>query len=359
MQILLNIGVTLALMFWPLLIMMSPMLFDAPGSENDLNGVSSALIFLAYPIFIFLLMGVFGARYFGLNSFICAAVSAAIIFCVFWLFGYFSMFSNLQKGIANSGYSITEKGVYYNAEKIEGADSESFTLYNKEDYQYDYSVSQYASDKSHFYFRGKAVEGVDPTDIEGKIIGYELYWLTDSQVIQGNKILAEANPQTFAAYDNVSGWTYSMTPEKSIIYSYGEVLKDVDFASFQPLSDFLGKDKQHIFKNTQVILSEADADTFQLLPDRDFGRDKNRVYYLATLNPFAIEGADPDSFEVLDRGYLKDKNHVYHVQQYESVDLMPMVDISSFVVTNYDEQTKSDAKDKLHFYYGGEVVPQQ
>lgn len=356
MHIFINIAVTISLLLWLPFIMMSPMIFDAPGSENDRRGVSHALIVLAYPLYIFLIMGVFGAKYFGVNSFICAGVSGAVIFCIFWLFGYFSMFRNLQRGIANSGYSITENAVYYNAKQIEHADRASFTLFNKENYQYEYSVSLYARDKFHFYFCGKVVEGVDPSNTHGEIVANDLYWLTDSQVILGNKILVGANPNNFSGYDGVTGWTYSTSQGETIIYSSGEALKNVDVASFQPLSDFIGKDKHHIFKKNDTILSGADAKSFELLPEHDFARDKHHVYYLATRNPVVIDGADPDSFEVLNRGYLKDKNHVYYVQQYERVNAMVMADPTSFVVTPYDEQTKSDANDKLHFYHGGEVV---
>ncbi|MCE9688260.1 DKNYY domain-containing protein [Shewanella sp. AS16] len=356
MKMFLNIVVTLFILFWPIVIMMSPMMFDAPGSEDSKSAVFGAVVFLSYPVGLFLLLGLFGVKYFGMNSFILALVSAVIIFFVFSVFGYSSMVVNLAKGISNGGYSVVGETVYYNAKPIVGADAGTFKAYKKEDYEYERTAPQYAADKDHFYYSGKRVEGVSLSNLEGRVIAYELYWLNDTQVVQGDKILEAANPLTFNGYDGFSGWTYSKAREGDTVYSYNVPLQSVDFASFKPLSDGLGKDKNQIFKRDKVILSAADPETFELLSSQEFARDKDHVYYMLTENPFAIDGADPETFAELGRNYLKDKNNIYYVEMYESVNRLEDADVNSFQVTAYDEKTESEAKDNKHYYFHGKIL---
>jgi len=64
MQILINIVVTFFLMFWPIVFMMSPMMFDAPGSENDKEHIVTMVLILCYPISLSLLLWLSGAKYF-------------------------------------------------------------------------------------------------------------------------------------------------------------------------------------------------------------------------------------------------------------------------------------------------------
>jgi hypothetical protein len=54
----------------------------------------------------------------------------------------------------------------------------------------------------------------------------------------------------------------------------------------------------------------ARSDTFKVLK-HEFAKDADRVFY----KRFVVEGADPSTFEVLDReGFAKDKSHVYLMQ---------------------------------------------
>jgi hypothetical protein len=141
-----------------------------------------------------------------------------------------------------------------------------------------------------------------------------------------------------------------------MVFSYGLPLPAVDKATFTPLSDEVAKDKEHIFERQIQILAEADTATFAQMENSDFAKDKNHIYYIATKLPFAVKDADPGSFEILERGYAKDKNSIYRVHQYQSVEKLKQADVASFEATQYDAATKSEARDANHYYFAGKVV---
>jgi len=354
MQILINIVVTFVLMFWPIMFMMSPMMFDAPGSENDKNHMLTMMTILCYPIGIFLLLWLFGGNYFGFSSIKLVIISAVVIVIAFTVFGYFGMLFNLQKGIANTGYSVVENSVYFDGKLIEAADGASFnTLDDKEN---QFSAPDYAQDEQYLYYDGKIVEGAFIDELRKVIINRDTYWLNKTQVIFNGGILPGAHPDNFGGFEGFTGWTYSVNNDQYLVFSYGVPLPPVDKATFTPLNDFIAKDKHHIFEKNNPILIDADASTFELLEDHHFGKDKNYIYYLATKQPFEVKGVDPGSFEILERGYLKDKNNVYIVHQYESIEKLQQADVESFEATDYDDVTKSEARDANHYYYDGKIV---
>ncbi len=349
-----NIITTIAIMFWPLMFMTSPMMFDAPGSENDKSNVVILMLILCYPAVLFLFLWITGSSYFGIKASTMLVISCVVITTGFALFGYFGMLYNLYRGIANTGYSVVNDNVYYDAKPIKGADAKSFGLLNEN--SFGHFNRSYARDRQNLYYRGKALEGVIPDALEMKKLAGNTYLINKSQVIYYDKILPGAEPETFGDFDGFDNWTFSDNHNQYIVYSGSTPLPAVDKSTFKPLSSTIAKDHQHIFSQHTRILPEADTASFELLEDTDFARDNMHVYYLSTNEPFVIQGADPATFQVLDRGYLKDKNYVYHVQQYESVDKVEIADVDSFKVTHYDEDNKSEAFDKNHYYYDAKIV---
>ena len=92
----------------------------------------------------------------------------------------------------------------------------------------------------------------------------------------------------------------------------------------------------------------ADPETFEFIDGSPsawglvvtYAKDKNRVYHYNRV----IEGADPASFEKLEKWYVKDKNHVYNAhnshQIYENYDASTFVILGNWFV-----------KDKGGVYY--------
>lgn len=54
-------------------------------------------------------------------------------------------------------------------------------------------------------------------------------------------------------------------------------------------------------------LPDADAETFEVLEQKEYAKDKKNVYREGKI----IEGADPDSFEVLENDFARDKDQGY------------------------------------------------
>ncbi|WP_444996200.1 DKNYY domain-containing protein [Aliikangiella sp. IMCC44359] len=353
MQIAINIVITLVLLYWPAMLMMSPMMFAAPGFDNDKKGIVTTLLFMCYPIGVFLLLWGLGGNYFGMSGFKLAGICALINLLVFWFFGYFKLLFNLQKGITNSGYSVTDNQAYFSAKLIPGADSSSFKIL--EDETGLPARADYAADKNNLYYQGKLVEGASVENLQKQRVNSNDYWLNNTQVIYNGKIIPKANPQNFNGFEDHHSWTYTVNNDEYIVFSYGVALPSVDRKTFQPLSDFIAKDNQQIFYKEKQILAQADAATFELFDDHDFARDQTKVYYISADPPFEIEGVDPDSFEIFDRGYVRDSQNVYYVHQYERIEKLK-VDAASFEVTDYDEATQSTARDINHYYYDNKVV---
>ncbi|MGV8934478.1 MAG: DKNYY domain-containing protein [Gallionellaceae bacterium] len=354
MQILINTVFTFVLMFWPIAMMMSPMMLDAPGSENDKGQLIIMMLFLCYPIGLFILLWLFGGSFFGVGGLKLAVVASVVIAIAFSVFGYFGMLANLHRGITNSGYSVADNKAYFRGKLIEGADAQSFNMLAENDGHY--AGFNYATDKHFLYCDGKIVEGAIPDGIKKKFINTDAYLTNKTQVIYGDKILAGAHPGNFGGFDGFAAWTHSVNNDQYIVFNYGVPLPAVDKFTFTPLNDYIAKDKLHIFKNHIPILPAADAVSFVLLDNGDFAKDKHHIYYLATKSPFAVKDADPGSFKILERSYLKDKNNVYLVHQYESIEKLEHVIVGSFEATLYDDATNSEARDAKHYYYQGKVV---
>ena len=245
---------------------------------------------------------------------------------------------------------------YYDGKRIDGADSASFVILDSD--KYGHSTSTYAKDRSHFYYIGAVVKGVISDNLKRVDIDRDIYWLNSTQVIYDNMILPGADPDHFFGFegDRYNGWTYSISNKQYFVYTQGKRLPDVDRESFTPLNEIVAKDKSHIYERDKIILAEAEADSFELLEGHSFGKDKNHIYYLNHLQPFAIKDIDRKSFEILDESYLRDKNHVYFIHRYKSIEKLDKIDLASFEVTNYDESTSSHARDKNHYYYDEKIV---
>ena len=91
------------------------------------------------------------------------------------------------------------------------------------------------------------------------------------------------------------------------------VVDDADYQSFKKLKDFrFGKDKNWVFFNGQ-ILRGADSESFILLQEYasfgfyQYAKDKNSVF----VNGNPLAGADPTTFEAINMDYSKDSKSTY------------------------------------------------
>jgi len=116
-----DIVVTLLLLFWPLVFGTSFMMFDAPGSTNDVSTILFVIAVLCYPVYIFLLYWVFRGNYFGLSGRLMTIVSVGFVMVVSATF-YGRLTVNALRGVKNTGITITDDTVYHDGKALQSAD---------------------------------------------------------------------------------------------------------------------------------------------------------------------------------------------------------------------------------------------
>jgi hypothetical protein len=131
-------------------------------------------------------------------------------------------------------------------------------------------------------------------------------------------------------------------------------------------NDFARDNKSVYFKSEKV--EGSDPDTFQIISDKGryrYAKDKNNVYIYARddWSLYKVINADPNSFEVLEFPYSKDKNDAYcgnlplyvdDVSKFEVIEgtgFAIMSSVSSFLGTESDPRDKSSEYERNKHEY--------
>ena len=172
-------------------------------------------------------------------------------------------------------YSKDKNNVYYDFQKIEGADIKTFEPEG-------FFIGK---DKKGVYYKTHKINGIDVNSTE--VLENEFY-KDKNNIYYRNKKLENFKPENFE------------------VISSSLVRQNEDFYYFT-------EDENN---NTKFILLEnknIDAETFEVL-DEEYTKDKNNVYYKGKI----LKGADVKTFDIhynkSDNGYkIKDKNKVYKI----------------------------------------------
>ena len=172
-------------------------------------------------------------------------------------------------------YSKDKNNVYYDFQKIEGADIKTFEPEG-------FFIGK---DKKGVYYKTHKINGIDVNSTE--VLENEFY-KDKNNIYYRNKKLENFKPENFE------------------VISSSLVGQNEDFYYFT-------EDENN---NTKFILLEnknVDAETFEVL-DEEYTKDKNNVYYKGKI----LKGADAKTFDIhynkSDNGYkIKDKNKVYKI----------------------------------------------
>lgn len=172
-------------------------------------------------------------------------------------------------------YSKDKNNVYYDFQKIEGADIKTFEPDG-------YSIGK---DKTGVYYKTHKINGIDVNSTE--VLENEFY-KDKNNIYYRNKKLENFKPENFEVISS------SLVGQNEDFYYFTEDEND----------------------NTKFILLEnknVDAETFEVL-DEEYTKDKNNVYYRGKI----LKGADVKTFDIhynkSDNGYkIKDKNKVYKI----------------------------------------------
>mgnify|MGYP000878961025 CR=1 FL=1 len=254
--------------------------------------------------------------------------------------------------VLNQFYLKDDKNVFFNDKKILGADANSFIALDKE--------NGYAKDKNSVYYFGQKVEGANAKIFE--VISDGEYSKDDKNVYASGEIIKGADPKTFREFPETS---YSRD-KNNLYYYYGEdkFLGKIDENNFEFLDDFIIRNGNEIyFYGNKLKLK--DAKKFKLIKNTGimttskiivYGKDDENVYVItpddAPGNIRIIENADKDTFEVMENNrYSKDKNNIYYLGNYGIVKLED-VDKASFVIS----EDFPFSYDRKNVYYAGKKV---
>ncbi len=254
-------------------------------------------------------------------------------------------------------YSSNNKNIYYKNKKIQNADIDSFIIEEKnvfysKDKNYVYFMGEkqkeidnstfevlnyyFAKDKNHVYYENKIL---NETDSRSFAILKNNYAKDNNYVYYNNEILKEVDPQSFVVLDN------NYVKDKNSVYYKNIKIDSSDPKTFVIMKYGYSKDKNFAYKEGKVILSANGADFIEIkeISGRVYHKDKKNVY----LKGVKIEGADPETFLVIDHEYSKDKKNAY----YEGKNIGER-DYKTFVRLNWQDYTK----DKNHVYFENEEI---
>lgn len=184
------------------------------------------------------------------------------------------------------------------------------------------------------------------------------------------RIIKDADPETFINIcDDTGNFTLYSKDKNNVFYSQGDSTSKIgaDPTTFTILRDGFSKDSKNVYyydynsaysldKETNEyefvidknIVYGADQQTFTTLGRYGYAKDKNSVYR----GPVTILGFNPQTFEILDQSYVKDKNGAYFVHlndvgRIQSASEVLGADLSTFTAI----EDTSFAKDKDNVYH--------
>lgn len=254
--------------------------------------------------------------------------------------------------VLNQFYLKDDKNVFFNDEKILGADANSFIALDKE--------NGYAKDKNSVYYFGQKVEGANAKTFE--VISDGEYSKDDKNVYASGEIIKGADSKTFREFPETS---YSRD-KNNLYYYFGDdkFLGKIDENNFEFLNHSIVRNGNEIYFYGKK-LKLKDAKKFKLIKNTGimttskiivYGKNDENVYVVtpddAPENIRIIENADKDTFEVMENNrYSKDKNNIYYLGNYGIVKLED-VDRVSFIIS---EQFPF-SYDRKNVYYAGKKV---
>ena len=214
------------------------------------------------------------------------------------------------QNISMTRYKKDKINIYYNKngklKKIEDVNFKSFEILEENSY--------FGKDKNNIYYKGDKLEKIDRNSF--KVLN-ESY---------GNSIIKDKNG------------IYILTKESSIkTIKIDKKIKNIDFDSFEEITNY-----PYVFKDKNAVYTLNTYD------------DKIVTVFSSKENDYKINelsGVNPNTFEMLEPNYFKDKKNVYYFSDKEKMMIkIENVDTESFEIMNDDY-----AKDKNNAYYKGKI----
>ena len=238
-----------------------------------------------------------------------------------------------NKGLIGDYYAKDNKNVYLYGKKLKDVLPEGFEIV-KENYVKDsknvYKIEAEITDSIPISSDNKintkkisldgldvktfrALEnGIDVTSIDYFVDKNNIYYAYENlEKIQG------ADKNSFEVLGNY------IAKDKNNVYYKGRKMENVDSASIKTFGNFIGKDKNRVFYITgNEDIKDADAESFEIMGDTYYFRDKNNIFVIKYSNDFPdgegfikLPNIDRNSFITLSEEIGKDKNGVYYIDE--------------------------------------------
>lgn len=195
-------------------------------------------------------------------------------------------------------YVVTSDEKYGYFKAIKNADKDTFEVMEKD--------TRYSKDKNNVYYAGYNVVQLQDVDKDSFVIADENAFSYDKKnVYYAGRKLNDISSNGFKVtrLDNRPNLPINFLNDNKNIYKLIDV--------FDEETGELKSVKTAVVKNPKV-----DSKTFEVFDYwENYFRDKNNVYYeneLYKMGLKKIEGADRNSFEILNSEFSKDKNNVYY-----------------------------------------------
>jgi len=354
----LNILVTLILIPWPAVLMMSPMMMAAPDMRNRKSSLWTVTVLLSYPVIVFAVLKLTGYPFWGMDAGQWLIGVSIVSGIVILLYGLPGMLINLNRGIQNDGYFKNTTSVFYDGKKIAEADPVSFTIIEEGQW--------YAKDNKHVFYMGTVVEDADPmTFIPVKTAEEDawgkpsvVFWKDTTHVYFDTKKIEGCEAATFQYLKGIYG------KDRHHVYYGNTILPNTNPDTFRFLEEGLATDGTSLFVFNKLVKTSVDLLSFEVVrkDDQIFCKDKHSIYLLLFGIPeplVRLDGADVESFVLLDRYYAKDKHQVYFYG-YSKLNTRALIHLTdanpaTFRV-EYDSLTVSEATDGEKYYMSGKLV---
>ncbi len=269
-------------------------------------------------------------------------------------------FNCLHDNGINTAYAKDLHSVYYNGVMISQADPKTFEEFSYSD-KVDPSEISYAKDKTRVYFNGSEILSADlssfeliPSSKRGIYRGviHSLY-AKDSQGVYVNGIKIDfADPKSFQIIDG--SYAKDFNHVWWHINKMDVLIDKADPLTFEIFKHNFSKDLNYVYYEGKLV--NIDARSFSAVPSLESGlffKDKTSIYCSVDNGdnhyPFKIDGADPETFTILNYVYAKDKKHIFYIScdshSGPFVHVLENADISTFEVID-----ETHAKDKNNQY---------
>ena len=238
-----------------------------------------------------------------------------------------------NKGLIGDYYAKDNKNVYLYGKKLKDVLPEGFEIV-KENYVKDsknvYKIEAEITDSIPISSDNKintkkiSLDGLDVrtfralenrkdvTSIDYFVDKNNIYYAYENlEKIQG------ADKNSFEVLGNY------IAKDKNNVYYKGRKMENVDSASIKTFGNFIGKDKNRVFYITgNEDIKDADAESFEIMGDTRYFRDKNNIFVIKYSNDFPdgqgfikLPNIDRNSFITLSEEIGKDKNGVYYIDE--------------------------------------------